>query len=331
MAGAGNMKMTRRHLLQLATLVAALPAPPRGALALDYPTRPVRIIAGFAAGGGVDITARLIGQWLGDRLGQSFVTENRPGAGGNIGTEAVVNAAPDGYTLLLATVPNAVNASLYPKLNFNFIRDIAAIGGIIRVPMIIMVHPDVPYKTVPELIAYAKANPGKISMASAGNGSAPHMAGELFKMMAGVDMLHVPYRGQGPAMTDLLSGQVQLLFATAPGTIDYVKTGKLRALAVTTATRAEVMPELPPIADFVAGYETSQWYGLCAPKAVPEAIVATLNREINAAIADATLKTRLDALGGEPLPGAPGDFAKLIADETEKWAKVVAAAGLKAE
>jgi len=325
------MGRDRRTFLQLAALAAAIPAMPRAASALDYPTRPVRIIAGFAAGGGVDITARLIGQWFTDRLGQSFVTENRPGAGGNIGTETVVNAPPDGYTLLLATVPNAVNASLYPKLNFNFIRDIAAIGGIIRVPMIVMVHPDVPYKTVPELIAYAKANPGKISMASAGNGSAPHMAGELFKMMAGVDMLHVPYRGQGPAMTDLLSGQVQLLFATAPGTIDYVKTGKLRALAVTTATRAEVMPELPVIADFVPGYETSQWYGLCAPKAVPETIVATLNKEINAAIANPALKKRLEALGGEPLPGTPADFSRLIAEETEKWAKVVAAAGLKPE
>src|SRR5438270_5569474 len=298
-----SMKLHRRTLLRTAGAALAAAALPRLASADDYPTRPVRIVAGFAAGGGVDITARLIGQWLAERLGQSFVIENRAGAGGNIGTETVVNAAPDGYTLLLATVPNAVNASLYPKLNFNFIRDIAAIGGIIRVPMIIMVHPDVPYKTVPELIAYAKANPGKISMASAGNGSAPHMAGELFKMMARVDMLHVPYRGQGPAMTDLLSGQVQLLFATAPGTIDYVKTGKLRALAVTTATRAEVMPELPPIADFVPGYETSQWYGLCAPKAVPEAIVATLNKEINAAIADPALKKRLEALGGEPLPG----------------------------
>lgn len=323
--------MQRRHFLQLASLAAALPTMPRAAIALDYPARPVRIVAGFAAGGGVDITARLIGQWFTDRLGQSFVTENRPGAGGNIGTETVVNAPADGYTLLLATVPNAVNASLYPKLNFNFIRDIAAIGGIIRVPMIIMVHPDVPYKTVPELIAYAKANPGKISMASAGNGSAPHMAGELFKMMTGVDMLHVPYRGQGPAMTDLLTGQVHLLFATAPGTIDYVKTGKLRALGVTTATRAEVMPELPPIADFVPGYDTSQWYGLCAPKAVPEAIVATLNKEINAAIADPALRKRLEALGGEPLPGTPADFAKLIAEETGKWAKVVAAAGLRPE
>jgi tripartite-type tricarboxylate transporter receptor subunit TctC len=325
------MTVDRRMFLQLAGLAAALPVLPHRAFALDYPTRPVRIVAGFAAGGGVDITARLIGQWFTEHLGQSFVTENRPGAGGNIGTEAVVNAPADGYTLLLATVPNAVNASLYPKLAFNFIRDIAPIGGIIRVPMIIMVHPDVPYKTVPELIAYAKANPGKITMASAGNGSAPHMAGELFKMMAGVDMLHVPYRGQGPAMTDLLTGQVQLLFATAPGTIDYVKTGKLRALAVTTATRAEVTPELPPIADFVPGYETSQWYGLCAPKAVSEAIVATLNREINAAISDAALRKRLEALGGEPLPGTSGDFAKLIAEETEKWAKVVAAAGLKPE
>jgi tripartite-type tricarboxylate transporter receptor subunit TctC len=326
-----KMQLPRRTFLHLVAVTGVLPALPRAALALDYPTRPVRIVAGFGAGGGVDIAARLIGQWLTDRLGQSFVTENRPGAGGNIGTEAVVNAPADGYTLLLAAVPNAVNASLYPKLNFNFIRDIAAIGGIIRVPMIIMVHPDVPYKTVPELIAYAKANPGKISMASAGNGSAPHMAGELFKMMAGVDMLHVPYRGQGQAMTDLLTGQVQLLFATAPGTIDYVKTGKLRALAVTTAVRAEVMPELPPIADFVPGYDTSQWYGLCAPKAVPEAIVATLNREINAAIADPALRKRLDALGGQPLPGTPADFGKLIAEETEKWAKVVAAAGLKPE
>ncbi|HKU07404.1 MAG TPA: tripartite tricarboxylate transporter substrate binding protein [Bradyrhizobium sp.] len=325
------MQLPRRTFLQLAGIAAALPAMPRAACALDYPTRPVRIVAGFAAGGGVDITARLIGQWFTERLGQSFVTENRPGAGGNIGTETVINAPADGYTLLLATVPNAVNASLYPKLNFNFIRDIAAIGGIIRVPMIIMVHPDVPYRTVPELIAYAKTNPGKITMASAGNGSAPHMAGELFKMMAGVDMLHVPYRGQGPAMADLLTGHVHLLFATAPGTVDYVKTGKLRALAVTTATRAEVMPELPPVADFVAGYETSQWYGLCAPKAVPEMVVATLNKEINAAVADPTLRKRLEALGGEPLPGTPADFGRLIAEETEKWAKVVAAAGLKAE
>jgi tripartite-type tricarboxylate transporter receptor subunit TctC len=325
------MKFHRRHFLKLAGCVAAAPAFPEAALALDYPTRPVRIIAGFAAGGGVDITARLIGQWLNDRLGQSFVVENRTGAGGNIGTEAVVNAAPDGYTLLLATVPNAVNASLFEKLKFNFVRDIAPVAGIIRVPMVILLHPSVPVKTVPELISYAKANPGKISMASAGNGSAPHMAGELFKMMAGVDMLHIPYRGQGPALTDLLGGQVQVLFATAPGTAEYIATGKLRALAVTTAARAEVLPELPPVGDFVPGYETSQWYGLAAPANTPAEIVDKLNKEINAAIADPGMKARLAALGGEPLPGSPADFGRLIAEETDKWAKVVRAGGLKPE
>ena len=300
-------------------------------MAEDYPARPVRIVAGFAAGGGVDITARLIGQWLNERLGQSFVVENRTGAGGNIGTEAVVTAAPDGYTLLLATVPNAVNASLYDKLKFNFIRDIAPVAGIIRVPMFIMVHPSVPAKTVPELIAYAKANPGKVNMASAGNGSAPHMAGELFKMMAGVNLVHVPYRGQGPALTDLLGGEVQVLFATAPGTTDYVVTGKLRALAVTTAARAQVLPDVPPVGDFVPGYETSQWYGMCAPGKTPPEIIGKLNKEINAAIADPAMKARLAAIGGEPLPGTPAEFGKLIADETGKWAKVVQAAGLKPE
>src|SRR6184192_416234 len=263
------MKLHRRRFLRLAGSVAALPAFPQLASADDYPARPVRIVAGFAAGGGVDITARLIGQWLTDRLGQSFVTENRAGAGGNLGTEAVVNAAADGYTLLLATVPNAVNASLYGNLKFDFLRDIAPVAGIIRVPMVVLLNPAVPASTVPELISYAKANPGKINMASAGNGSAPHMAGELFKMMAGVNLQHVPYRGQGPAMTDLLSGEVQLLFATAPGTTDYIKTGRLRALAVTTASRAEVLPELPPVKDFVPGYETSQWYGIGAPAHTP--------------------------------------------------------------
>ena len=256
------MKFLRRTLLTSAAAALAAAALPRPASAEEYPSRPVRIVAGFAAGGGVDITARLIGQWLNERLGQSFVMENRPGAGGNIGTEAVVNAAPDGYTLLLATVPNAVNASLYEKLNFNFIRDTAPVAGIIRVPMVILLNPSVPAKTVPEFIAYAKANPGKINMASAGNGSAPHMAGELFKMMAGVNLVHIPYRGQGPALTDLLGGDVQVLFATAPGTSDYIRTGKLRALAVTSAARAEVLPELPPVADFVPGYEASQWYGI---------------------------------------------------------------------
>ena len=325
------MNPIRRHFLKLVGAALAAPAFPRIASAEDYPTRPVRIVAGFAAGGGVDITARLIGQWLGDRLGQSFVVENRAGAGGNIGTEAVVNAAPDGYTLLLATVPNAVNASLYEKLNFDFIKGTAPVAGIIRVPMVILVHPSVPAKTVAEFINYAKANPGKINMASAGNGSAPHMAGELFKMMAGVDMVHVPYRGQGPALTDLLSGQVQVLFAAAPGTSDYITTGKLRALAVTTAARSAMLPELPVVGDFVPGYEASQWYGISAPASTPAAIVEKLNREINAGIADPGLKARLAAIGGEPLPGPAGAFGRLIAEETEKWAKVVRSAGIKPE
>src|ERR1700754_3072693 len=310
------MKLHRRKFLKLAGAVAAAPALPRRASADGYPSRPVRIVAGFAAGGGVDITARLIGQWLADRLGQSFVIENRPGAGGNIGTEAGGNAAADGYTLLLATVPNAVNASLYEKLKFDFIRDIAPIAGIIRVPMVILLNPSVPATTVPEFIGYAKANPGKINMASAGNGSAPHMAGELFKMMAGVNLVHIPYRGQGPALTDLLGGDVQVLFATAPGTTDYIRTGKLRALAVTSAARAEVLPELPTVADFVPGYEASQWYGLAAPKNTPAEIVARLNREINAAIAAPGMRARFAALGGEPLPGSPAEFGRLIADET---------------
>jgi tripartite-type tricarboxylate transporter receptor subunit TctC len=325
------MKLHRRQLLGLAGVAAAASVLPRFASADDYPSRPVRIVAGFAAGGGVDITARLIGQWLTEHLGQSFVIENRPGAGGNIGTESVINSAPDGYALLLSTVPNAVNASLYANLKFDFIRDTVPVAGIIRVPMAILLHPSVPAKTVPELIAYAKANPGKINMASAGNGSAPHMAGELFKMMAGVDLVHVPYRGQGPALTDLLTGVVQVLFATAPGTTDYIATGQLRALAVTTAARAQVLPDLPPVGDFVPGYETSQWYGISAPKNTPPEIVQKLNREINMAIADPAMKARLAALGGEPLPGSPAEFGKLIAEETEKWAKVVRAAGIKPE
>ncbi|MBR1248247.1 tripartite tricarboxylate transporter substrate binding protein [Bradyrhizobium sp. AUGA SZCCT0169] len=324
-----HRQIQRRQFLQLTAAGLAVQAFPHAAAAEDYPSRPVRIVAGFAAGGGVDITARLIGQWLNERLGQSFVVENRTGAGGNIGTEAVVGAAPDGYTLLLATVPNAVNAALYNNLKFNFIRDIAPVAGIIRVPMIILLHPSMPVKTVPELIAYAKANPGKVNMASAGNGSAPHMAGELFKMMTGVNMVHVPYRGQGPALTDLLGGEVQVLFATAPGTTAYIASGRLRALAVTTAARAEVAPELPPVGDFVPGYETSQWYGMCAPAKTPAEIIAKLNKEINAAIADVRMKARLAAIGGEPLPGTPADFGKLIAEETEKWAKVVRAGGLK--
>ena len=325
------MNFLRRQFLKLAAVVAAAAAVPQFASALDYPTRPVRVIAGFAAGGGVDVTARLIGQWLTDRLGQSFVIENRPGAGGNIGTEAVVNAAPDGYTLLLATVPNAVNASLYEKLSFNFIRDIVPVAGIIRVPMVILLNPSVPAATVAEFISYAKANPDKVNMASAGNGSAPHMAGELFKMMAGVNLVHVPYRGQGPALTDLLGGQVQVLFAATPGTTEYIATGKLRALAVTSASRAEMLPELKTVGDFVPGYEASQWYGIGVPRNTPVEIVDKLNKEINAAIADPGMKARFAAIGGEPLPGSPAEFSKLITEETEKWGRVVRAAGIKPE
>jgi len=325
------MQLLRRQFLKLAGAVATAGAFSNQAMAEDYPTRPVRIVAGFAAGGGVDITARLIGQWLSERLGQSFVIENRPGAGGNIGTEAVVKATPDGTTLLLATVPNAVNATLYEKLNFNFIRDIAAVAGIIRVPMVMLLNPSVPASSVAEFISYAKANPDKVNMASAGNGSAPHLAGELFKMMAGVNLVHVPYRGQGPALSDLLGGQVQVLFAATPGTTDYITTGKLRALAVTSAARAHVLPDLPTIGTFVPGYEASQWYGIGAPKATPADIIDKLNREINAGIADPGMKARFAAIGGEPLPGPPAVFAKLIAEETEKWGQVIRAAGIKPE
>jgi tripartite-type tricarboxylate transporter receptor subunit TctC len=325
------MKLARRNFLRLAAGAAALPAASRSAFAQNWPSRPVHIVAGFTPGGGVDITARLIGQWLSDRLGQSFVIDNRPGAGGNIGTELVVNAPADGYTLFIAGVPNAVNATLYEKLNFDFNRDIAPVGGIIRVPMVLFVHPSVPAKTVPEFIAYAKTNPGKINMASAGTGTAPHVAGELFNYMAGTKMVHVPYRGQAPALTDLLGGQVQVLFATTPGTTDYIRTGQLRGLAVTTASRAAVLPDLPTVGEFVPGYEASQWYGLGAPRRTPPAIVERLNREINAALADAGMKARFADLGGEPLAGSPADFGKLIADETAKWANVVKFAGLKPE
>jgi tripartite-type tricarboxylate transporter receptor subunit TctC len=324
-------KLSRRQFLHLTAVAAAFAALPPVAKAQTYPTRPVHIIAGFAAGGGVDITARLIGQWLSERLGQSFVIENRPGADGNLGTEAVVNAPPDGYTLLLATVPNAVNATLYQKLNFNFIRDIAPVAGVIRVPMVVLVHPSVAARTIPEFIAYAKANPGKINMASAGTGSAPHMAGELFNVMAGVSMVHVPYRGQGPALADLLGGQVQVLFATAPGTTDYIRTGRLRALAVTTSTQAEVLRDLPTVGDFVPGYEANQWYGIGAPQRTPVEILDKLNKEINAAFANPAMKARFTDVGGEPLAGSPAEFGKLIADETEKWAKVIKFVGIKSE
>jgi tripartite-type tricarboxylate transporter receptor subunit TctC len=324
--------MKRREFLRCITGAAGLAALPRQTLAQEvYPGRPARIVAGFAAGGGVDITARLMGQWFNARLGQPFVVENRTGADGNIATETVITAAADGYTLLLATLPNAVNASLYPKLNFVFLRDTAPVTGVIRVPMVVLVHPALPAKSLAELITYAKENPGKINMASAGTGSAPHMAGELFNVMAGVNMAHVPYRGQGPALTDLIGGQVQILFAAAPGTADHIKTGKLRALAVTTAARMPELPEIPIVADSVPGYEASQWYGFAAPKNTPAEIVGRLNKEINAAIADPGMLARLAAIGGQPIPGSPAEFGRLIAEETEKWGNVVRAAGIKPE
>ena len=325
------MDLLRRTFLKLAGGVVAAPALPQLASADAYPSRPVHIVAGFAAGGGVDITARLIGQWFSERLGQSFITENRPGAGGNIGTEAVIRAAPDGYTLLLSTVPNAVNATLYGNLSFDFIRDTAPVGGIIRVPMVILVHPSVPAKTVPELIAYAKTSPGKVNMASAGFGSAPHMAGELFNVMAGVKMVHVPYRGQGPALSDLLGGQVQVLFATTPGTSDYIATGKLRALAVTTAARIEMLPNLPPVGDFVPGYEASQWYGLSAPAKTPADMVDDAEQGNQCGVCRRENEVAVCRYRRRAARRHADEFGKLIVGETEKWGKVVKSTGMKPE
>jgi tripartite-type tricarboxylate transporter receptor subunit TctC len=327
----GDAIMKRRQFLRSITGAAGLAVLPRARAQDAYPNRPARILAGFAAGGGVDITARLMGQWLNTRVGQPFVVENRTGADGNIATEAVIKAPADGYTLLLATLPNAVNASLYPRLNFVFLRDIAPVAGIIRVPMVVLVHPALPATSLGGLIAYAKENSGKVNMASAGTGSAPHVAGELFNAMAGVNMVHVPYRGQGPALTDLIGGRVQILFATAPGTVDFIKSGKLRALGVTSPTQAEVLKELPTVASAVPGYEASQWYGLAAPTRTPADIVERLNKESNAAFTDAAMKARFAAISGEPIEGMPAQFGKLMADETEKWAKVVKFAGLKVE
>jgi tripartite-type tricarboxylate transporter receptor subunit TctC len=325
------MKLPRRRFLHLAGSAAGACVLPRAAHAIDYPTRPVRIIVAVAAGGGADIIARVIGQWLSERLGQQFIVENRPGGGTNIGTEMVARAPADGYTLLLVNLTHAINATLYEKLNYNFIRDFAPVAGIVGVSNVVEVHPSVPAKTLPEFIAYAKANPGKINMGSAGNGSSSHMAGELFKMLAGVNLVHVPYRGQGPAMTDLLGGQLQVIFATTPGTTEFVRTGKLNALAVTTATRADALPDVPPLADFVPGYESSQWYGLGAPKNTPAEIVDKLNREVNAALVDPKMKARLAEFGGTVMPGPPAEFGKFIAGETEKWGKVVKFAGIKAD
>jgi len=328
----GIMKLPhRRQFLHLAAGAAALPVVSRIARAQAYPTRPVHIIVGFAAGGVADITARLIGQWLSERLGQQFVVENRPGAGGNIGVEAVARAPADGHTLLLIDVSAAVNATLYDKLNFNLVSDIAPVAGISRGPYIMMVNPSFPAKTVPEFIAYAKTNPTKINMASVGNGSTPHVAGELFKMMAGVNMLHVPYRGAAPAMADLLSGQVQLYFGSMPASIEHVKAGKLRALAVTTATRSQALPDIPTVGEFLPGYEVSGWQGVGVPRGTQVEIVDKLNREINVALADPRMKARLADLGGTVLPGSPADFGKFIAEEADKMGKVIKFAGIKPE
>jgi len=324
------MNLPRRKFLRLAGAVA-LPALPRIAKAQTYPSRSVRIIVGQAAGSGSDIAARLLGQWLSDRLGQPFVVENRPGAGGNIATEAVVRAPADGHTLLLVVGANTVNATLYDKLNFSFIRDIAPIAGIFRVPQVMEVNPAFPAKTVPEFIAFAKANPGKINMASAGIGSVQHVAGELFKFMTGVDMVHVPYRGTTPALTDLLAGQAQVMFDVTPTSTPHIRAGKLRALAVTTVTRADVLPETPIMGDFVPGYEASGWTGFGAPKDTPAAIISTLNRTVNAGLADPMIKARIADLGGTVLALSPADFGKLIADETEKWGKVIKFANIKPE
>jgi tripartite-type tricarboxylate transporter receptor subunit TctC len=323
------MKLPRRNFLRLAAGAAALPAASRIARAQAYPSRPARIVVPFAAGGATDIIARLIGQWLSERLGQQFVIENRPGAGSNIGTEVVVNAPPDGYTLLLVGASSAINATLYEKLSFNFLRDIAPVSGIISIPFIMAVNPSFPAKTVSEFIAYARANPGKVNMASGGNGTAGHLSGELFKMMAGINMVHVPYRGEAPALTDMLGGQVQAMFGTMPASIEYVRAGKLRPLAVTSARRSELLPDLPTVGDFVPGYETSAWQGIGAPKSTPTEIIEKLNKEINAGLADPKIKTRVADMGGTVLAGSPADFGKLIADETEKWGKVVKFSGAK--
>jgi tripartite-type tricarboxylate transporter receptor subunit TctC len=325
------MKFPRREFLQLAAGAAVLPAISTIGAAQAYPSRPIRLIIGYTPGGSADLTARLMGQWLSERLGQPFVIENRPGGGTNIATEAVVRASPDGYTLLLAAPANAVNATLYDKLNFNFLRDVEPVAGIIRFPNVVVVNPQVPVKSIPELIAYAKANPGKLNMASSGNGSTIHMSGELFKMLTGINMVHVPYRGGAPALTDMISGQVQVMFDNIPTCAEHVKSGKLRGLAVTSTTRSEVLPDLPTVADFLPGYEASAWYGIVAPKNTPADVVDTLNKATNAVLADPAAKTRFAELGAILLPGSAADFGKLLADETEKWGKVVKFSGARVD
>jgi tripartite-type tricarboxylate transporter receptor subunit TctC len=325
------LMLTRRKILRLTATAVVTPFVTRSASAQAYPARPVRIIVAFAAGGTTDIVARLIGQWFTERLGQQFIVENRPGGSGNIGTEAVVRASADGYTLLLAPPATAVNTTLFDRLSFNFARDTAPVAGIIRVPGVMEVNPSVPVRSVPEFIAYAKANPGKINMASGGSGTPQHIGGELFKLMTGVNMVHVPYRGNAPALTDLLGGQVQVMFDTMPASIEYIRSGKLRPLAVTTETRWEGLPDLPTISEFVPGYEASGWYGLVAPKNTPREIIDKLNKEVNAAVHDPRMKARLADLGGTMLGGMPEDFGKLIADETEKWGKVIRSANIRPE
>jgi tripartite-type tricarboxylate transporter receptor subunit TctC len=325
------MKLPRRNFLHLVAGAAALPVVSRIAWAQTYPTRPVRIVVPFAPGGVNDITARLIGQWLSERLGQQFIIENRPGGGGNIGIEAVVRSPADGYTLLVVGTTAAINATLFEKLSYNFIRDIAPVASIVRVPHVMQVNPSLPVATVPEFIAHAKANPGKISMGSGGNGSPAHVTGELFKMMTGVNLTHVPYRGAGPAITDLLGGQIQVTFTDMAASIEYIRAGRLRALAVTTPMRSEALPDIPTVGDFVSGFEASQWVGLCAPKNTPPEIIGKLNAEINTGLADPKLKIRLADLGGVALQGSPAEFGQLIADDTEKWAKVVKFSGAKAD
>jgi tripartite-type tricarboxylate transporter receptor subunit TctC len=325
------MKIARRTFLRVAAGVAGFPAIPRAAWAQTYPSRPVHIIVGFAPGGSTDLLARLMGQWLSERLGQQFVVENRPGAAGNIATEAVARSVPDGYTILLIDNQPAINVTLFDKLNFDFVRDIAPVAGIIRMPAVMVVSPLVPVLTVPEFVAYAKAHPGKLNFASPGNGSAPHLAGELFKAMTGVDIVHVPYRGAAPALTDLLGGQVHVYFMTTLASIDYTRAGRLRALAVTTSTRSDLLPGVPTVAEFAPGYETSSWFGLVAPRNTPADIVGNLNKEINAGLADPKIKARLAEFGGTLLAGSPADFGRLIADETKKWGKVIKLAGIKAE
>ena len=323
------MTFPRRQFLGLAGAAAALPAVSRIARAQAYPSRQIRLIIGYPPGGSADITARLIAQWLTHRLGQSVIVESRPGGGTNIATEAVINAPPDGYTLLLVAPANAINATLYEKLNHVFLRDIAPIAGLIRFPNVVVVNPSVPVKTIPELIEYAKANPGKLNMASSGNGSTIHMSGELFKMMTGVNMVHVPYRGGALALTDMIGGQVQVMFDNIPTAMEFVRSGKLRGLAVTGAGRSETLPDLPTVADFVPGYEATSWYGLGAPNGTPAEIIEKLNREVNASLTDPKAKARFSELGATLIPGTPAEFGKLLAEETEKWGKVVKFSGAK--